>query len=298
MSEQQMEIGVIGLGMMGGGIARHALAAGFTVHGFDLRDSALVAFRDFGGKPAGSPAQVAERATIVVTSLPSLSAFRDVVTGMSPAVAAHHVVVETSTLPLDEKLWMKGLISAQGATALDCTLSGTGGQMRNRDIVVYASGDPRSVELCRRLFATFSRGVYEVGEFGNGSKLKFIANHLVTIHNVAAAEALLLARAAGLDLQTVLAAVSDGAGTSRMLEVRGPMMVAGDFSDATMRLDTYQKDIDIIAAFAHDLHTPLPLFFASAQVYQAALSQRHEAEDTAVVFAALEQLVRPSETSE
>lgn len=288
------ELGIIGLGMMGGGMARHALAAGFTVHGLDLRPDAVRGFQELGGQPASSPGELAERATLLVTSLPSIAAFREVIAALAPALGERHAVVETSTLPLSEKLWMAQSVRERGATPLDATLSGTGGQMRSRDVVVYASGPPDAVARCREFFAAFSRGVYEVGEFGNGSKVKFIANHLVTIHNVAAAEALLLARAAGLDLQTVLTAVTDGAGTSRMLEVRGPMMVAGDFSDATMRVDTYQKDIDTIAAFAHDVHAPLPLFSASAQIYQGALSQGRAAEDTAVVFAAMERFMRPN----
>ena len=140
------------------------------------------------------------------------------------------------------------------------------------------------------MLETFSRKVYFLGAFGNGSRVKFIANHLVTIHNVAAAEALLLAKLAGLDLDVVLQAVSDGAGTSRMLEVRRPVMIRGDFSDASMRMDTYQKDIDIIGAFARDLHCPLPLFAASAEFYRAALSQGLAAQDTASVFSVLARL--------
>lgn len=293
MPEQAHEpVGVIGLGLMGGGMARHALGAGFAVHGYDVQAGALARFREAGGQAASSPGDVAGRAQVVITSLPSVRAFRDVVNGeegLQSAVGAGHVIVETSTLPLPEKEWARELLAGQGATMLDCTLSGTGGQMRSKDVVVYASGDQAAMQRCRAVLAAFSRGVREVGEFGNGSRIKVIANHLVTIHNVAAAEALLLAKMAGLDLNTVLGAVTDGAGTSRMLEVRGPMMVANDFSDATMRVDTYQKDIDIITAFARDLHCPLPLFAASAQLYQAAIGQGRGSQDTASVFAVLEQ---------
>ena len=97
---------------------------------------------------------------------------------------------------------------------------------------------------------TFSRAQYYVGPFGAASKLKFVANLLVAIHNVAAAEALVLARQAGLDPAMVLEAVSDGAGSSRVLQLRGPMMVAGDYSAATMKLDVWKKDMTIIAEFA------------------------------------------------
>jgi 3-hydroxyisobutyrate dehydrogenase-like beta-hydroxyacid dehydrogenase len=182
------------------------------------------------------------------------------------------------------------VLADRSITLLDCTLSGTGGQMRTKDIVVYASGDPQALRRCRPVLETFSRKIYDLGAFGNGSQMKFIANHLVTIHNVAAAESLVLAKAAGLDLDVVLQAVSDGAGTSRMLEIRGPMMIRNDFSDATMRVDTYQKDIDIIAAFARDLHCPLPLFAASAEFYRAAQRQGLADQDTASVFAVLDRL--------
>lgn len=286
-------IGVVGLGMMGGGMARHALAAGFRVHGYDVADAALSGFGEAGGDAADSPADVARRAGVILLSLPSIRAFREVVDGadgLASSGAAGAVVAETSTLPLAEKEWARDVLAAKDITLLDCTLSGTGGQMREKDIVVYASGAPAAIERCKPAFATFSRRVYETGAFGNGSRLKFIANHLVTIHNVAAAEAMLLAKIAGLDLSATLEAITDGAGTSRMLEVRGPMMVSNDFSDATMRVDTYQKDIDIIGGFAHDLHCPLPVFAASAQIYQAALGQGKAGLDTASVFSVLEVL--------
>lgn len=285
--------GVIGLGMMGGGAALHAMAAGYRVYGYDVSDAAMSRFVGAGGERALSPADVAQTCPVVLTSLPSVRAFRDVidgVAGISASGVTGLVVAETSTLPLSEKEWALRVLADRGITLLDCTFSGTGGQMRTKDIVVYASGDPAAIRRCRPVLETFSRRVYELGAFGNGSRVKFIANHLVTIHNVAAAEALVLAKLAGLDLDVVLQAVSDGAGTSRMLEVRGPMMIRNDFVDATMRVDTYQKDIDIISAFARDLHCPLPLFAASAEFYRAAFRQGMAAQDTASVFAVLAQL--------
>ena len=296
MTERE-PVGVIGLGIMGGGAALHALAADYPVHGYDISDAAMSRFLAAGGQRALSPAGVAQACPVVLISLPSVQAFRDVVDGadgISASGAAGRVVVETSTLPVREKEWAFRVLADAGITLLDCTLSGTGGQMRTRDIVVYASGDPEAIRRCRPVLDTFSRKVCDLGAFGNGSRVKFIANHLVTIHNVAAAESLLLAKLAGLDLDVVLQAVSDGAGTSRMLEVRGPMMVAGDFSDAMMRMDTYQKDIDIISAFGRDLHCPLPLFAASAEFYRAALSHGMAAQDTASVFTVLERLAAAS----
>jgi len=95
---------------------------------------------------------------------------------------------------------------------------------------------------------------------------------------------------AGLDPAMVLEAVADGAGSSRMLEVRGPMMLKGDYSDATMTLDVWQKDLAIIADFAREVGCPTPLFAASAPLYAAAVAMGHQAEDTAAVCAVLEEM--------
>jgi 3-hydroxyisobutyrate dehydrogenase len=132
-----------------------------------------------------------------------------------------------------------------------------------------------------------TRGVHDVGEFGNGSAVKFIANLLVAIHNVAAAEALVLAERAGLDLAAVLTAVADGAGSSDMFEVRGPAMAAGDYSGPGVTTTVFDKDLQIIAGFARQTGTPTPLFTMATSFYAAALAQGHADDDTACVHAVL-----------
>ena len=136
----------------------------------------------------------------------------------------------------------------------------------------------------------FRSGVHDVGEFGNGSAVKFIANLLVAIHNVAAAEALVLAERADLDLATVLTAVADGAGTSAMFEVRGPAMAARDYSGPGVTTTVFDKDLQIIAGFARETGTPVPLFTLASAFYAAALAQGHAGDDTACVHAVLRRL--------
>jgi 3-hydroxyisobutyrate dehydrogenase-like beta-hydroxyacid dehydrogenase len=122
--------------------------------------------------------------------------------------------------------------------------------------------------------------------------MKFVANLLVAIHNVSAAEALVLGMKAGLDPRTVVRVVGDGAGGSRMLQVRGPMMAAGRYAPATMSVGMWQKDMRIIGEFARALGVETPLFNASAPIYDAALAQGFAAEDTAAVCAVLEKRSR------
>ncbi|MGA8004944.1 MAG: NAD-binding protein, partial [Burkholderiales bacterium] len=174
------------------------------------------------------------------------------------------------------------------ATLLDCPLSGTGAQARTRDLAVYASGPRAAVRRCAAVFEGFARAHYYVGAFGAGSKMKFVANLLVAIHNVSAAEALVLGQKAGLDPALVYKVVGDGAGSSRMFQVRGPMMVAGDYRDATMKVEVWQKDMAIIADFARSLGCPTPLLLASAPLYTAAIAAGRGQQDTAAVCAVLE----------
>lgn len=286
-------VAVIGLGNMGLPMAGHLLAAGFGVQGYDVRPEAVSALARAGGVPAASPAAAAAGAQLVITSLPSVAALAEVVSGeqgLAGAIRDGSILIETSTLPVAAKAGAARALEPAGAVVLDCPLSGTASQMRARDIAVYASGDPAAIARSIGVLAAFSRVQHEVGPFGNGMRMKLIANHLVAVHHTAAAEALLLARRSGLDPALALAALSDGAGNSRMLEIRGPMMVEGDFSHANIALEVFQKDIDLISELARTARCPLPLFAAAAQLHLAAMAQGRLDEDPACVFAVLEQL--------
>jgi len=286
-------VGVIGLGNMGLPMAGHLLAAGFAVQGYDVRPEAAAALAEAGGGPAASPAEAAAGAQTVITSLPSVAALREVVSGehgLASASADGLILIETSTLPIEAKAEAARALGRAGAVVLDCPLSGTASQMRAADIAVYASGDPAAIERSHEVLAAFSRVQHEVGGFGNGMRMKLVANHLVAVHHTAAAEALLLAGRAGLDPALALRALSDGAGSSRMLEIRGPMMIEGDFSRANIALEVFCKDIDLIGDLARTARCPLPLFSAAAQLHLAAMAQGRLDEDPACVFAVLEQM--------
>jgi 3-hydroxyisobutyrate dehydrogenase-like beta-hydroxyacid dehydrogenase len=282
------QVGVVGLGIMGSAMASNMLKAGFRVTGFDVVAGARAALAKEGGKAARSAAEVARAAPIVITSLPTPAAVESVAQEIAKTRRKGVIVVETSTMPLETKERARAILAQAGISMMDCPLSGTGAQARVKDLLVYASGPKAAFDACAEIFPGFSRGHYYLGAFGNGSKMKYIANHLVAIHNVAAGEAMTLASKAGLDLQQVLDVVAGGAGGSRMFQVRGPMMVANDYSDATMKVEVWQKDMHIIGEFATQLDCPVPLFATSAPIYTAAMASGHAKDDTASVCAVLE----------
>lgn len=283
-------VGVVGLGNMGGPLAIHLLSSGYAVQGYDVRDEAMAQLATAGGIAASSPMRVAQGSSVVFTSLPSEAALTAAVSGEHGIVNGAHeslVVVETSTLPIPAKQRARELLEERGAIMLDCPLSGTASQMRAKDAVIYASGDSGAIARCEPVFAAFARSQYVIGAFGNGMKLKLLANHLVTVHTAAAAEALMLAGRSGLDLELAFEALTDGAGTSRMLEVRGPLMLREDFSEPNMPIRNYLKDVDLISAFARETSSPLPLFAICAQLCIAAMAQGRGDEDPAAMFAVL-----------
>ncbi len=286
-------VGVVGLGQMGSAMAKHLLAASFDVVGFDVLDARRQVLTSMGGTTVDTPRDVAESADRIITSLPRAESLDDVLTGADGLLAAQRrpfTVIETSTLPLETKERNRDAAAAAGAVLLDCPLSGTGAQAQNKDVVVYASGDAAEVDRCVEVFEGFSRAYFKLGEFGTGSKLKYIANLLVTIHNVAAAEALVLSMKAGLDPALVLEVVSSGAGSSRMLEVRGPLMVDNTYDLAGIAGSVFQKDIRIIGEFARSLECPVPLFSASSGIHLSAVAQGFGDVDTAAVCVVLERL--------
>jgi L-threonate 2-dehydrogenase len=292
-------VGVVGLGVMGSAMSVNLMAAGFTVVGFDLAPERRAAHAAAGGEVADSPSRVAESVDAVVLSLPSVAALEAVVSGaggLSSRGAGELVVVETSTLPLEAKFSARDSLAPLGIEVLDCPLSGTGAQARVKDVIVYVSGDEVAANRVGPVMDGLARRHFYTGEFGNGSKLKYIANLLVTIHNVSTAEAFLLAKRAGIDPRMMLEVVGDGAGSSRMFQVRGPLMAENDYDDPTMRVDLFQKDIEIIRRFAQGVHSPTPLFTLSAQLYEAAMAQGRAAQDPACVLAVLEQLTQRVDT--
>ena len=286
-------VGVVGLGVMGSAMSGHLPAAGFPVLGFDVDPGRRADHGERGGTVCTSPAEVARGADVVVTSLPSAEALLAVLDGEDGLGAGGRpglVILETSTLGHDTKEDGRVRAQAWGGTLLDCPMSGTGQQARDGDLVAYLSGDEAAKERALPALAAFTREQYDLGSFGRGTAVKLIANLLVAVHNAAAAEALLLARRAGLDLRDVLTAVGDGAGGSRMFQVRGPLMVEGRYLPATATVAMMRKDNALIAAFADSVASPTPLFSAATVLYQAAVAQDRLLEDTACLHAVLERL--------
>ena len=262
-------VGVIGVGVMGGAMSGHLVAAGFEVCGYDVESAKVAAS---AATPVGSVAEVAARSDVVLLSLPSVSALDTVAAELAGAEPAGLVAVEMGTLPLEAKQQAHDRLGAVGCDLLDAPVSGTGLQAADATLVVYASGSSAGFERAAPLFDVIGRRTYHLGTFGNGTRMKFVANLLVAVHTLAAAEAHALGEAAGLDPALTQDAVSAGTGTSSMFDIRGPMMVADSFDPPAARLAIIHKDASIIAAFARSVGTETPLLDAAIPMYERGLA--------------------------
>jgi putative dehydrogenase len=283
-------VGIVGLGIMGGAFACNLVAAGWRVIGYDIAPARRRAMARAGVEIAADAAEVASKAATVITSLPNPKALASTVATVVKARLPRRVFVEASTFTLEDKTAAELKLRKAGHVMLDCPVSGTGAQAKVKDLVVYASGPSAAIKRLRPMYAAFTRAVHDVGAFGNGSRMKYVANLLVAIHNVASAEAMVLGMKAGLPPQLIFDLIKTGAGNSRIFELRAPMMVKNSYRDATMKISVWQKDMDVIGGFARNIGVPTPMFDASSTIYTKARRSGYDDQDTAAVCAVLEKM--------
>jgi 3-hydroxyisobutyrate dehydrogenase-like beta-hydroxyacid dehydrogenase len=284
------DIGMIGLGLLGHALASRLLAAGHAVVGYDVLPERIDALVALGGKASGSVEEAARRAEAVCVVLPTLASVEDAILGARGVVARAGVdstVIQMSTISpgLTERLARE--VRARGSLFLDCPVSGTSAMVARGDGLIIAGGETAVVERWRPVLQAMLPRVVHVGPAGHATVVKLVANLLVGVHSLAAAEALTMARKAGVDLERVLEVLTSGAAGSRMLDVRGPMIVNESFPPQ-MKLDLFMKDLHLIQEAAQAVGAPIPLTDVSERLYAAALEAGHGGEDLAVVAKALD----------
>jgi len=283
-------IGIVGLGLLGHAIASRLIKAGHTVIGFDVLPDRVSALTAMGGTPASSAAAVAQSAEAVCTLLPSLATAEAVILGAGGILAGARpdlAVIQMSTISptLTERLARE--VTARGLGFLDCPVSGTSSMVERGDGIFFVGGDRALFERWQPVLESVLARAVLVGRVGQAMVLKLVANLLVALNSAAAAEALTLARKAGLDLPLALDVLNASAAASSMLKVRGPMIVRGEFP-AQMKLDLFMKDIHLMQEAATAVGAPLPFTDLAERLYAAAQAQGHGGEDLAVVVTALD----------
>ncbi len=283
---------MVGLGIMGGAMAEALCTAGYKVVGYDPSAAARARLKKAGGSALASVTAVAKSADVVITSLAKAKALEDVVAQITlelkqrkrGAKQAPLVVIETSTLTLADKTGAQKALARAGAQTLDCPISGTAVRMKSGGWTIFASGQQAAFKRVNPILQVFTQNVQYVGAYGNGTKMKFIANHLVAIYNVAVGETMTFARKMKLDPQKVwdLFSSSPVLGNG-VFKLRGKLMVEQNYLPATMKVEVWQKDMQVIGDMAKSVDCPLPLFTTCAPLYTTAMAQGLSQQDTASV---------------
>ncbi|NNE80648.1 MAG: NAD(P)-dependent oxidoreductase [Silicimonas sp.] len=277
-------VGIIGLGIMGTAYAKNLIAGGVDVAGADPLPDARQRLTDLGGTGHETTGAWLAECDLVILSLVSPVVLHEVCARLADLLQPGQIVLETGTFTLADKEAAHELLNSKGIHLLDCPVSGTGAQARRADIVMMASGSSKAIAQARPLMAHFTKKVIEAGAFGMGSRLKFVANHAVVLHNTAAAETLAYSDALGLDRQTTYDMLSSGAGQSKMSDLRMPLMMSGDYDPPTASLKMFEKDLSVIGDNLRALGMRVPLFDAVDALYQTALENEPEIYDAAAVF--------------
>ena len=285
-------VGVIGLGIMGGAFAKNLVKAGWHVVGYDTNAARRREAKRAGAEIAQNAVELAAAVPTILTSLPKPEALADTVRKIAGAKLKRKLLVEMSTFKISDKEKAAAVLRKAGHQMIACPVSGTGAQAKNRDLVFYASGDPKLIVKIRPLLSAFGRGVFNVGPFGNGSRMKYVANLLVAINNVASAEAMVLGMKAGLDPRMIVDLITAGAGNSRVFELRAPMMAKGRYDDVTMKISVWDKDMQVIGDYARRIRVPTPIFDATKGIYIRAMKSGLGGRDTAAVCAVLEKMAK------
>ena len=278
-------VGVIGLGIIGSALSKHIHLSDFDVMGFDIDDLKIEAAIANGIEATKKLANITEFSEVLITCLPSNKSLDDTVNYLiDNNCDSVKIIIDTSTLSLDCKTRNKDALNKIGITLLDCPISGTGKQAEDADIVIYASGNSSSYESVFPLIRSFSRECFYLGDFGNGTKTKLIANLLVAIHNVASAEAILLAKKTGIEMETLFNVIASGAGSSKIFELRAPMMIEREYQPPTMKMSVWKKDLELIKELVDAHGTSTPLFNLTKELYKKAVDLGLDDEDTASIY--------------
>jgi 3-hydroxyisobutyrate dehydrogenase len=266
-------VGVIGLGKMGLPIARNLMVRGFHVTGY--RRSGSPELVQEGGTMAASPAEVAASCDVLISIVPTADDVEQVIAGPQGTLSTlkHDTIhIEMSTIDVDRKARLRDMVRAKGGDLLDCPISGSPGMVAPRLATTFASGDQTSVDKVSAVLDAISGPWVYTGPFGTGAQLKYIANLLLAVHTVAAAEAMALARRSGLDLDLVQKTLDNSIASSAIWKQRGPMMAKRAWSPAPGPVRTLHPILEQIEEHAAQTGLPTPVFAAAKEAFDKALA--------------------------
>jgi 3-hydroxyisobutyrate dehydrogenase-like beta-hydroxyacid dehydrogenase len=275
MSHSRVEdvpLGLIGLGLLGSSLAERLLAGGFHVIGTDLDPRRRAGLRSRGGVDLDHAIEVVRVCERLVLCLPTSDVVAQVIDEVEPALRPGQTILDATTGSPGQVAFLGARLESRGVHYLDTTISGSSEQARHGDVVVMAGGEETTFVSCRDILDCLARAVFHVGPCGAGTRMKLATNLVLGLNRAALAEGISFARALGLDPAVTLEILRQGAAYSRVMDAKGPKMIAGDFTPQA-RLAQHRKDVDLIVAEARRTRAQVPL----SELHRALLLKAEEA---------------------
>ena len=272
----KQRIGFVGVGLMGGWLAQHLLAAGFAVTAHDIDPVKVEAIVKAGGKKAGSPEQIAPQVDVIILSLPSSQIVNEVVTDSLKLFETGRkglIVLDASTADPAMSIELARQLREKGIEMLDSTISGTSEMARVKDTIFMVGGTREIYEQCVPLFAAMGREWVYMGENGKGAVIKLVVNLVLSLNRMALAEGLTLAKKAGLDQLQTLEVLKKSAAFSKVMDQKGYRMINKQFLPPIGHLAIHYKDVRLMLALGASLDCPLPLLSLDAQALASEMSK-------------------------
>ncbi|MEM9852249.1 MAG: NAD(P)-dependent oxidoreductase [Pseudomonadota bacterium] len=251
-----MEIGFIGLGNVGGKLSGSLIRNGHRVAVHDLNPELVAAKVAQGARDGGDPAALMASCDVVTTCLPSPAASEAVLAQMLPEVGPGKTWLEMSTTDAEAVARQGGEVIAAGGRAVDCPVSGGCHRADTGNISIFAGADRETFDHVLPLLTTMGRRVLHTGPLGSASVLKVLTNYLATANLVTCCEALVVAKAAGMDLSTAYEAMAISSGTSFVHETESQVILNGS-RDISFTMDLVLKDIGLFQDVADRAGVPL-----------------------------------------
>ena len=298
MSSTATRVGFIGLGNMGRPLARNVLRAGFELSVWNRTRSRCDELAARGARVAGSPAELARDADVVLCCLATVAACREVLLGDGGVIAAARegqLIADHSTVDLATSLEVHEAARARGARFLDAPVSGGPEGAENATLSVLAGGEEGAFERAAPVLRAMGRTVRRLGGPGAGTVAKLANQLLVGVHTLAACEALVLARRAGVDLRALADVLGASWGASRMLERNAPAVIDRSIGPSGAPLRNLHKDLGIVLELAREKGIETPSAAAAARVFAGLVAAGRGDQDIAAAALAVDRGVTPPE---
>ena len=287
-----MNIGLVGLGFMGQAMCIGLKKAGFELFGYDILPEQIELAEKKGVTGLSSPKEVARQSNIIISALPTSEIVEEVHCGSDGTCEGANdgqVLVDTSTISPEAARSVAERLAARGLPFIDASISGTSGMVAQGDCLVMAGGDKDALDRCLPPLNAIAKQVFHVGPSGTGAQIKLVHNHIIATTVASIAEAFAMGMKAGLEPEKMMEVFLPSAVGSKMMEVRGPMMVSDQY-DPHMKAALFLKDLRLILESGQNLGAALPMASIAQQMMTASVSMGDGLEDVAVVLRVYEKL--------